>query len=265
MPRERDPNRELAEKMWLESSGKLNLVEIASQLGISSGTIRGWKNKDSWESKLNGTLQKTKKRNAPNNTERSKRVGGAPKGNDYAKGHGAPKGNKNATGNSGGGPVGNSKAVTHGFFRRILPDDALAIADEIQIKSSIDILWENIVIQYTAIARAQRIMFVRDQEDVTRVMKKNGDTITEWEHQHAWDKHATFLQAQSRAISTLESLIVRYEDMLTLELKNEKKRLELTELRAKIVKLKGEDEPTEDDGFIDALKGKVNEVWDDDE
>ena len=40
------------------------MVEIASQLKLPPGTIRGWKSKDNWENRLNGTLQK--------NTERSK-------------------------------------------------------------------------------------------------------------------------------------------------------------------------------------------------
>ncbi|MCG6197881.1 hypothetical protein H1215_11960, partial [Anoxybacillus sp. LAT_38] len=74
-------------------------------------------------------------------------------------GPGAPTGNKYAVGNRGGAaPKGNSNAVTHGFFRRIFPDDeeTHAVIGEIGVKSPLDILWENIVIQYTAIARAQK-------------------------------------------------------------------------------------------------------------
>jgi uncharacterized protein YjcR len=275
MPRERDPNRERAFELWRHSHGQLDLVEIASQLAISPGTVRGWKSKDNWDARMNGTLQ-SEERNAPKDTERSKR-GGAPSGNQHAKGHGAPKGNQNAKGNRGGhgGPPGNDKAVTHGFFRRIFPDDeeTQAIIEEIGVKSPLDILWENIVIQYTAIARAQKIMFVKDQDDMTKEIKKtetySDDNMTsekqEWEIQFAWDKQATFLQAQSRAISTLEGLLARYEDMLALDLKNEKQRLELAKMRAEIAKLKGDEDPVEDDGFIEALKGKAAEVWGDGE
>lgn len=66
MPRERDPNRERAFKLYEESGGNIDLVEIASQLNISAGTVRGWKSKDKWEEKLNGTFQKR-------DSERSKR------------------------------------------------------------------------------------------------------------------------------------------------------------------------------------------------
>ena len=62
MARAPDERIEQAKKMYLKGQ---KLVEIASQLNIPSGTVRGWKSKDSWENKLNGTFQK--------NMERSKR------------------------------------------------------------------------------------------------------------------------------------------------------------------------------------------------
>lgn len=65
MPRARNPNRDKAYQIYKSNNGKIDLVEIASQLNISAGTVRGWKSKDKWEQKLNGTFQK--------NMERSKR------------------------------------------------------------------------------------------------------------------------------------------------------------------------------------------------
>ena len=64
MPRARDPNRDKAFEIYKEHKGKIDLVEIASLLNVSSGTIRGWKSKDKWEGKINGAF--------PKNTERSK-------------------------------------------------------------------------------------------------------------------------------------------------------------------------------------------------
>ncbi len=40
--------------------GNIHLVEIAKELGLSYGTVRDLKNKDKWDSKLNGTLQKNR-------------------------------------------------------------------------------------------------------------------------------------------------------------------------------------------------------------
>lgn len=65
MPRARDPNRDKAFEIYKKHKGSIDLVDIASQLNISPGTVRGWKSKDGWENKLNGTFRK--------NMERSKR------------------------------------------------------------------------------------------------------------------------------------------------------------------------------------------------
>lgn len=64
MPRQRSPNRDRAFEIYKEHGGSIELIEIAGILNVPEGTVRGWKNKDGWDRKLNGTFQK--------NTERSK-------------------------------------------------------------------------------------------------------------------------------------------------------------------------------------------------
>ena len=63
MGRARSPNRDKAYEIYKKHNGNIDLVKIAEQLSISPGTVRGWKNKDSWEEKINGTFQKQKKKN----------------------------------------------------------------------------------------------------------------------------------------------------------------------------------------------------------
>lgn len=65
MPRIRDPNRDRAFDIYKSHNGEIDLIKIADKLKVSPGTVRGWKSKDKWEEKLNGTFRK--------NTERSKR------------------------------------------------------------------------------------------------------------------------------------------------------------------------------------------------
>nr|WP_288451320.1 terminase small subunit [uncultured Anaerostipes sp.] len=65
MPRTRNPNRDKAFEIYKSYNGKIDLVDIADQLQTSPGTVRGWKSKDKWEQKLNGTFRK--------NMERSKK------------------------------------------------------------------------------------------------------------------------------------------------------------------------------------------------
>src|SRR5690606_24173599 len=125
--------------------------------------------------------------------------------------------NKNAVGNSGGAaPVGNSNAVTHGFFQKYLPAESFEIMQQIETRSTLDMLWDNIMIQYTAIIRAQQIMFVKDRDDKTieRIEEKFGKVSgKKWKVQQTWDKQVTFLQAQSRATETLQSLIRQYVNL----------------------------------------------------
>jgi uncharacterized protein YjcR len=228
--RPRDPRRDEAKKIWLEFGREKKLKDIAEELDVTSNTIRKWKATDRWEDELKESAP-ISKRSAP-------------------KRHGAPKGNKNALGNIGGAPPKNSNAVSHGFFRTIFPDDeeTKSIINEIGAKSPIDMLWENIVIQYTAIARAQKVMFVESKQEMIKELKKSkfevvpkGDnefeqvvTEEEYEFQFSWDRHATFLTAQSRAISTLQALIKQYEDMCRIGRADEEQQMRLDKLKAEV-------------------------------
>lgn len=244
MARARNPNRNKAFEIYKEHNGDIELVEIASQLDTPAGTIRGWKSKDKWEQKLNGTFQS-------NNTERSKAK---------KRKRGGQPGNTNAT-----GPPGNKHAEKHGFFAKWLPEETAEIMNKIQSDDPLDLLWDNIQLQYTAIIRAQKLMYVKDQEDKTveKIEYSYGDTSekTKWEIQQAWDKHATFMNAQSRAMKTLESMIKQYDELLhkNWELASEEQKARIALLKSKV---NAENESAEgDDGFLEALEGKVDEVW----
>lgn len=237
----RAPDQRYEEAYKLFQSGK-KLVEIANQLNLPEGTVRRWKSTHKWVS------ERSEKK-----SERSHRnKGGQP-------------GNKNAIGNKGGAaPEGNKNAEKHGFFAKWLPEETREIMQSIQTADPLDLLWDNIQLQYTAIIRAQKLMYVKDQQDKTveKIEEKGGNVIGErWEVQQAWDKHATFLQAQSRAMKTLESMIKQYDEMLhknwDLATEEQKARIEVMKARANI----GEAGVTEDDGFLNALSGKVDEIW----
>lgn len=103
----------------------------------------------------------------------------------------------------------------------------------------LDLLWHNIQIQYTAIIRAQKIAYVKDQQDKTieKVEEKDGNVIGErWEVQEAWDKQANFMKAQSRAMDALRGLIKQYTEMLHErgETATEEQKLRLELLRSKL-------------------------------
>ncbi|WP_431784659.1 phage terminase small subunit [Bacillus subtilis] len=191
--------------------------DLAEKYGVSVNTIKSWKQRHGWE----------RKKGAPISKSVHTKKGGQP-------------GNKNAIGNKGGAaPAGNQNAVTHGFFSKFLPEETLEIMEEIQERSPADMIWDQIQIQYAAIIRAQRIMYVQDKDDMTKVLKKEkpgmfGDE-KEWEFQFAWDRHATFLNAQSRAMGELRSLIKQF-DQLAHE--QDERRLKLEQMRLNIEKAK---------------------------
>lgn len=229
MARQRSPNRDRAFDIFKEHNGNIQNREIANILETPEKTISGWKVKDKWNEKLNGVLQ-TKIRSTPK--EKKKR--------------GAPKGSKNALGNRGGhgGPVGNKKAEKFGFFSKYLPEDTLEIIEAIDEKDPLDIIWENIQIQYAAILTAQNIMHVKNKDEMIKEVKKkkeaysdNGESNEiEYEFQFAWDRQATFLNAQSRAMAELRSLIKQYDETLHVnwDLATEERKLRINKLKADI-------------------------------
>ena len=110
-------------------------------------------------------------------------------------------------------------------------------------KSPADLIWDQIQIQYAAIIRAQQLMYVEDKEEIAKVLKKEKDTDLsiekEYEFQFAWDRHATFLNAQSRAMSELRSLIKQFNDLAH---EDDERRLKLEFMQAQIDKTKAETE-----------------------
>ncbi|APB70963.1 cell division protein FtsK [Paenibacillus polymyxa] len=71
MGRKRDPKRDKAFDFYKASSGKIRLTDIASQLSVSEGTVRGWKAKDKWES-LIAVEEKHTERSDENETDQEK-------------------------------------------------------------------------------------------------------------------------------------------------------------------------------------------------
>ena len=184
----------------------------------------------------------------------------------YKTQKGGQPGNKNAVGNKGGAaPEGNKNAEKHGFFAKWLPEETREIMGAIQSADPLDLLWDNIQLQYTAIIRAQKLMYVKDQKDKTieKIEHGYGETSekNKWEVQQAWDKHATFLQAQSRAMKTLESMIRQYDELLNnnRDMVTEEQRQRISLLKAQTDKLTGNNQEIEDLSDVDGdIYGKDN-------
>ena len=219
--------QDVKEKVKQDYLKGMKQKEISAKYDISLNTLKSWIKRYNWASE--------KKKGASKNKR------------------GAPIGNKNAT-----GPPGNKNAEKFGFFSKYLPEETRELIQEISIKDKFDILWEQITIQYAAIIRAQKIMYVKGKEEMVKELKKyesteNGEKI-EYEFQFAWDRQASFLNAQSRAISELRSLIKQYDEMIHKEWN-----LATEEQKNRVEKLKCEvDNLSKDDIGDDELKISVD-------
>lgn len=233
----------------------MKLVEIANQLNLPEGTVRRWKSTHKWDS------ERSEKKSERSNRKK----GGQP-------------GNKNAVGNDGGAPEGNKNAEKHGFFAKWLPEETKEIIEELASEDPLDILWNNILLQQAAILRAQNIMHVTGKDEIikevvrsktkSKVRETEKTTTTdeeqeiEYAFQFAWDRHATFLTAQSRAYNTYLSMIRQYVEMLNKDwdtaTEEQKQRVEY--LKAQIAKTKGEDNKAQLeklDEVLNSIKGVV--------
>ncbi|MDQ0149341.1 phage terminase small subunit [Eubacterium multiforme] len=257
MGRNRSPNRDKAFEIYRENDGRITPKEIADRLNERLNNIYTWKVKDKWEKKIK---------------------------------QGAPLGNKNAVGNKGGAaPKGNLNNFKHGmyiddskfsskkFLAKYIPKATENIINDIENSglSSLDILWTNINLQLAAIIRSQKIMHVKSKNDLTKELKRskvksnNRETEKtssnskeeeyEYELQFAWDKQATFLQAQSKAIKTLESLINSYEKLLyaNWNLVTEEQKLKVEVLKEQLSKNNVGNELATSTAKLDSILGQI--------
>ncbi|MGG1792398.1 phage terminase small subunit [Bacillus mycoides] len=274
MARQRSPDRNKAYEIFKEHNGDITNRKIAellstSEKAVNEKTVGGWKSKDEWIDKLNGVLPKNERSTSKKDAEYSKKKPGAPRGNKNAVNNrgGAKKGNRNATGNSGGSaPLRNGNAATHGLYRKYLPQELYDLKEELEEAINNDplsILWESIMLQHAQIIHAQRIMFVKDNQDMTKELRKNKLSESgfeeEWEIQFAWDKQASFLNAQSKALSTLSALIRDFDRLANID---DERRAKLEFIQVQIDKIKSttnnDDNDIEPVVIVDNISGDLN-------
>ena len=235
MARAPDKRIEQAKQMYLQGQ---KLVEIASQLNIPEGTVRRWKCTHKWENERSDIKSERSKK---------RKKGGQP-------------GNRNAT-----GPPGNKNAEKYGFFRKYLPEETQENFSAIEQADPLDLLWHQIQIAYAAIIRAQRIAYVKDQQDKTieKIENKEGNVVGEkWEVQQAWDKQNEFLKAQARAQGELRNMIKQYDEMLhkNWEAASEEQKARIQQLKAQADKISRENGNEDQEDGVEIINDAPKET-----
>jgi uncharacterized protein YjcR len=185
--RQRDPKRDEAFEIWKQHNEDITNRAIAEQLEIDEKKVAVWKQRDKW----NVVQQNDEKRNR-----------GTPSGNSNGKGN---RGNKRAA-----PPKRNSNALKHGFYARHLPAEFLEIMDEVRRADPIDLIWDQIVIQYTAIIRVQKVMWVAPgddhlKEEAGRIWNDTGGSESN-KVAFAYEQYYVYLSVQSCAMAELRNL-----------------------------------------------------------
>lgn len=126
--------------------------------------------------------------------------------------------------------ISKSYETTESSVIELLPKQTAQIMSVIEQSSAVEILWQNILLQYAAIIRAQQLMYVESENILSiekRRLEENESSASEWENITPWDRYKTFLDTQSKAMNVLTNMLNKFEDYKRKGLVNE-------ELSAKI-------------------------------
>lgn len=250
MARAPDARMEQARELFME--GK-KLIEISELLKIPEGTIRSWKNRYDWD---NATLQK--KRNV------AKRKGGQP-GNKNALGAGAPENNKNA--------------VTTGEFETLLFDclepEEQRLTQAVPEDKQTLLMQEIQLLTVRERRMLKRIDLLRQSPDDSEAVSgdETGMTVVSHKTGIEKDKYTDLREYQGKLgqIQRIEEALTRVQARKQAAIDSlhrygvDDSRLEIEMLRLDLAALKlgGQEQEMEDDGFIDALNAESATLWGD--
>jgi uncharacterized protein YjcR len=250
MARAPDPRIEKAKTMYLEG---MKLVEIASQLNLPEGTVRRWKSTHKWE---NERSDKKSER-----SEKRKR--------------GAQPGNKN----SSGGPPGNKKAVTTGEFETLLFDclepEERRLAQAVPKDKETLLMQEIQLLTVRERRMLKRIDLLRQSPDDSEEVSgdETGMTVVSHKMGIEKDKDTDLREYQGKLgqIQHIEEALTRVQarkqaaiDALhRYGVDDARLEIEMMKLDLAALKLGGQEQELEDDGFLDALNAGSDTLWGD--
>lgn len=301
MPRERSPNRDKAFEIYIKNNGDITLREIGNKLDEKEKTISNWKCRDKWDSRINCSTTKkecstTKEKK---NTKIKKKelvlqeveeVLNNSELTDkqrlfcvlYAKCMNATKSYLKAY------TCTYESAMVNGS--RLLGNDKIReqIDKLIGAKCNKEFLSRSVIQKYIDIAFSDitdyvtfgqeeyeakdadgKTMYDEDGTIVTRKysyvkpnesIRVDGTLITEVSQGRDGIKIKLADKMKALEFLTKHCNLLSDEEKIKLDIEN--KKLQNNKIKAEITKITGEDEPeVEDDGFMEALKGRTTEVW----
>ncbi len=295
MPRQRSPKRDLAYQLWLDSGKKKKLKDIAEEIGVSESQVRKWKKEDNWNgnvtnSKSNVTNQKIEENKRSKEAAKLdiKEVVENPELTDkqrlfcviYVRCFNATKAYQKAYGCS------YDVANAEGYKLLVNPCIKAEIERLKQNRLNREMLSTDDIFQrYMDIAFADITDFVNFGRREVEVMGAFGpvqvvDEVTgakvtltkvvnSVEFKEDYEVDGTLIaevkQGRDGASIKLPDRIKALEWLTAhMDMATEEQKAKIDKLKAETSRIKGEDpdEDMQDDGFIDALRGEVANIWD---
>ncbi len=257
------------QKEW--ETTKITLADLAEKHGIKLGTLKSRKSREKWS--RDATKKDTTKRvKVATKSDNDEVIQDAPPQKDgrLKKRSGNPNPPNQFT-------KRNRAAMIHGLRSKFLYDEQIEIMEALQDLDVVDQLWLQIELSFSAIIRAQKIMWVEDPFDHLKEVSSemSGESIDKVDYKviYAHERYESYIKAQTRAFAEHRNLVKQFMDLTTedderrlkleqMQLNMEKTKTDIELSKIAIRKENGDDEDEfEDDGFLEALEGKeVN--WD---
>ncbi len=254
MARAPDPRIEQAKAMYLEGQ---KLVEIASQLNLPEGTVRRWKCTHKWDNER-----------SDKKSERSQK-----------RKRGAQPKNQNAIGNNGGAPENNKNAVTTGEFETLLFDcldpEEQRLAQAVPEDKQKLLMQEIQLLTVRERRMLKRINLLRMSLDDSGASSGDETGMTVVSHKSGLekDKETDLLEYRGKLgqIQNIEDALTRVQarkqaaiDALhRYGVDDARLEIEMMKLDLAALKLGGQEQQIEDDGFLDALNTESRSLWGD--
>ena len=254
MVKEKNSNKEIAFEMYKKTNGKISLKEIALALDVKEGTVRSWKNRYKWDATL--CNEKCNVAQKKNSVADDKKVVKPLKNKAY-------KMSKDSY------PLqarpNNKNAVSTGEYETILFDSM--DETELQLINSIqenkkDLLLKEIQLLTVRERRMLKRIENLKQEQLTLVSQKIGTEKGQPTSIYEYEATLGKIQNIEEALSRVQDKKIKAIDSLhKFEMDEYKIELELMKFETNALKDIEENEETEDDGFIEALKSEIDKVW----
>lgn len=150
----------------------------------------------------------------------------------------------------------NRAAMIHGLRSKFLFDEQVEIMEALQDFDVVDQLWLQIELSFSAIIRAQKIMWVEDSFDhlkeTSGYSSGEGGSGETYKVIYAHERYESYIKAQTRAFAEHRNLVKQFMDLTT---EDDERRLKLEQMQLNIDKTKAEIEKLDnkDDGPIEIV------------